>query len=397
MPAKAGIHDFTSTLLAACLLPLLLLATPAHADGLRPAIAKPLQLAEHDISVKNFAAAQKQLAKADAVRDKTGAETLAIAQVHAAIDAAEKNYPAAAADYAALIGTGQLPAAQVTLMAQAEASMDYQAGNFAGTIATVKKYLPHDPQFTPLLLQSYLKTNDCPSLQDAVQKLASPPPETDLQMVAYCDATTKNTQGYQAAITALVADYPSPAYWSELLGMEQSVPDFSNNLALDFFRLKRATGVPAAAADYVNMTEAALESGLPNEAAAIINQGFSTGVLGTGADADRQQRLKILVTKRLGAAQSTAAQQLQTATAAQDQPTLFTIGLNDADGGNPAGIPLMATAIRSGKLTQPGQAELELGIAYHELGQQPSAKAMWQAVQGGGAPVELAKLWLYVR
>jgi hypothetical protein len=179
--------------------------------------------------------------------------------------------------------------------------------------------------------------------------------------------------------------------------MEQANPDFSNNLALDFFRLKLATGVPAAAADYVNMTEAALEAGLPNEANAIINNGFSTGVLGTGADADRQARLKTLVAKRLAAAKTGAAQQLQTATAAHDEPSLFTIGLDDADSGNATGIPLMATAIRSGKLTQPGQAELELGIAYHGLGQEANAKAMWTAVQGGGAPVEMAKLWLDVR
>jgi hypothetical protein len=383
--------------LAACCLPLFLLATPAHADGLRPAIAKPLQLAEHDIAIKNYPAAQKQLSKAQAVPAKTAGESLAIAQVHAAIDAAQQNYPAASADYAALIATGQLPAAQVTLMAQAEASMDYQAGNYAGTIATVKKYLPHDAQFTQLMLQSYLKTDDCASLEDAVQKLPAPPPETDLQMVAFCDANAKDTAGYRNAIAALVADYPTPAYWSELLSMEQANPDFSNNLALDFFRLKLATGVPAPAADYVNMTEAALEAGLPNEAAAIINHGFSTGVLGTGADADRQARLKTLVAKRLAAAKAGAMQQLQTATAAQDQPTLFTIGLEDADSGNVAGIPLMANAIRSGKLTQPGQAELELGIAYHELGQQANAKAMWTAVQGGGAPVEMAKLWLDVR
>jgi hypothetical protein len=375
----------------------MLAAGAAHAGGLRPAIAKPLQLAEHYISAQKYAAAEKQVAKAAAVRDKTAAEDLAIAQVHAAIDAAEQNYPAASADYAALIAAGQLPQAQVTLMAEAEASMDYQAGNFAGTIATVKKYLPHDPQFAPVLLQSYLKTNDCPALQEAVHNMPIPPPETDLQMVAFCDANAKDSAGYQATIATLVADYPTPAYWTELLGMEQANPDFSNNLALDFFRLKLATGVPAAAADYVNMTEAALEAGLPNEAVSIINHGFSTGVLGTGADADRQARLKTLAAKRLAAAQANAAQQLQTSTAAQDQPTLFTIGLNDADSGNAAGIPLMATAIRSGKLTQPGEAELELGIAYHELGQQPNAKAMWEAVQGGGAPVEMAKLWLDVR
>jgi len=367
---------------------LLLFASAAHADALRPAIAKPLQLAERDISTKKFDLAEKQVKKAEAVPDKTADETLAIAQVHAAIDAASQNYPAASADYAALIATGALPAGQVTLMAEAEASMDYQAGNFGGTIATVQKYLPHDPQFTSLLLQSYLKTNDCASLTGAVQKLPKPPPEVDLQMVAYCDANAKDTQGYQNAITMLVADYPTPAYWQQLLGMEAQNPDFSNQLALDFFRLKLATGVPASATEYMDMTEAALEAGLQNEASKIIGQGFSSGVLGTGPDADRQRRLKEMVARLLTAPMTLVA---------PDQPTSFAIGLNEADGGYAAGTALMANAIRSGKLTQPGQAELELGIAYHELGQTANAKAMWAAVQGGGAPVEMARLWMLVR
>jgi hypothetical protein len=109
-------------------------------------------------------------------------------------------------------------------------------------------------------------------------------------------------------------------------------------------------------------------------------------VLGSGPDADRQNRLKALVAKRQSAAQP--------AVAADDQPDLFDSGFNAVDGGNPAGLTQMADAIRSGKFTQPGQAELELGIAYYEAGEKANAEAMWNAVQGGGGAAELAKLWL---
>jgi hypothetical protein len=378
-----------------------LLVAPAcaHAQAvtLRPAIAKPLQAAERDLASRDFAAALKKVAQAAAVPDQTGAETLTIDQVRAAVDASRQDYPAAAADYAALIATGALPAAQVHVMAQAEASSDYQAGNYPGTIATVKAYLAGDPQFTALLLQSYLKLGQCGALAEAVGRIAAPPPETDLQMVAYCDAASKDDAGYLQAMTALVADYPSPAYWSQVLGLEAANPAFSNQLALDFFRLKLAAGVAASAPEFMDMTQAALQAELPNEAASIIDEGYADGVLGRGTDADRQARLKALVAQRQAAANASPAQQAQAAAAAKDEATLFDIGFNEVDGGNAAGLGLMADAIRSGGLPAPGPAELELGIAYREAGQTASARAMWRAVQGGGAPVELAGLWLDLR
>jgi len=369
----------------------------AFADGLRPVIATPLQTAERELSAREFGAALKAVAKAEAVADKTAYETLTIDRVRAAIDASRQDYAAAAADYGAIIATGSLAPDELHTMAQAEASSDYRAGNYAGAIATIKAYLPGDPQFQTILLQSYLKTGACGQLTAAASKLAKPPPETDLQMVAYCDATAKDTEAYGNAMAMLVAYYPNPTYWSELLGVEQANPAFSDQLALDFFRLKLAAGVAVTEPEYMDMTQAALQAGLANEAASIINQGYTSGVLGAGADADRQGRLKALVVKRQAAADGNVAQQVQTADAAQDQPTLFAIGFNEVDGGNPAGLDLMANAIRSGKLSRPGQAELELGIAYREAGQEPNAKAMWRNVQGGDGAADLAKLWLYVR
>jgi hypothetical protein len=361
---------------------LFLCSAPAYADALRPAIAAPLQAAERYLSEGEYGMAEKKLAQAEAVPGKSADESFTIGQVRAAIDSGRHDYAAAASDYAALIGSGELGPDQVSLMAEAEASDDYQAGDYGGAIRTIKAYLPGDPRFTPILLQSYLKTNDCAALDAYVSRQARPA-EANLQMAAYCDATIKNDAAYQAMIEKLVRYYPSPAYWTQLLGLAQSNPAFSDQLALDFFRLKLAAGVAGTEPEYMDMAQTALQGGLPNEAAKIMAQGFATGVLGSGPDAARQARLKALV------------QQRQTAAAPvdDDAASKFLAGFNQVDGGNSAGLGPMADAIRSGDLAQPGQAELELGIAYDEAGQTANAKAMFAAVQGGGGAADLARLW----
>ena len=370
---------FAKKELLACLL---LIASPAYADALRPAIAKPLQAAEHYLSQGEYALADKKLALAEAVPGKSSDETFTIGQVRAAIDSGRHDYAAAASDYASLIGSGELSSDQVSLMAQAEASDDFQAGDYAAAVRTIKAYLPDDPRFTPILLQSYIKTNDCAALDAYVSRQARPA-EANLQMAAYCDATTKNDTAYEQMIEKLVRYYPSPAYWTQLLGLAQSNPAFSDQLALDFFRLKLAAGVAATEPEYMDMTETALQAGLSNEAAKIMSQGFSSGILGSGPDATRQARLKALVQQRQAAVTA----------AADDAASKFLAGFNQVDGGNAAGLGPMADAIRSGQLAQPGQAELELGIAYDEAGQKANAKAMFAAVQGGDGAADLAKLW----
>jgi len=330
--------------------------------------------------------AEKKVELAEAVPDKSADESFTIGQVRAAIDSGRHDYAAAAADYASLIGSGELSSDQVSLMAEAEASDDYQAGDYAGAIRTIKAYLPGDPRFTPILLQSYLKTNDCAALDTYVFRQARPT-EANLQMAAYCDATAKNDAAYEKVIEKLVQDYPSPAYWTQLLGLAQANPAFSDQLALDFFRLKLAAGVAATEPEYMDMAQTALQGGLPNEAAKIMAQGYATGVLGSGPDAARQARLKTLVQQRQTAA----------APAADDEASKFLAGFNQVDGGNTAGLGPMADAIRSGQLAQPGQAELELGIAYDEAGQTANARAMFAAVQGGDGAADLAKLWSYLK
>ena len=368
----------------------------ARADTLRPAVAKPLQLAEKYLAAHQYGAALKQLAHANAVPDQTTTETVTIDQVRAAIDATSGDAAAAGRDYATLLATGALTPAQTTQVAQAEASLQYQAADYAGAIKTITAYLPRDPRYRPILLQSYEQLGNCGALTHAVAQAARPP-ETELQMVDYCDAKAKDSAGYLATTEELVKDYPSPAYWSDLLAQLQSKPEFADRLALDFFRLKLAAAVPATEPEYMEYTQEAVQEGLTNEATKIIAQGFSSGVLGSGPDADRQARLKALVATRTAAANAGLASATQRAIAANDFPTLFVIGFNRVDGGDAQGLGLMEQSIRSGAMSQPGQAELELGMAYREAGQTAKADAMFTHVQGGDGAAELATLWRELR
>jgi hypothetical protein len=368
----------------------------ASADTLRPEVARPLLAAEHAMNAHKYDVATTELNRADAASNKTPDEILDIDKMRAALDASRGDRAAAAQDYARLIATGQLSGAEVTSMAGGEASADYEIGNYAATAATIKRYLPNDAQFHPLLLQSYLKLNDCAALDAAVLPAhpAHAPAATEIQMVAYCYATAKNIPAYTGAMIALVKYDPSPQNWSNLLGVMGSNPAFSDRLSIDYFRLRLAVGSPVTETEFMNQTEDALQAGLPNAAASFFAQGYAAKVLGTGPDASRQQRLDVLIKQRQAAATPAAT---QTALATKDYGALFADGLNAVDGGDAGGLTFMEQAIRSGQLTQLPQAELEMGIAYHETGQQPKALAMWRGIPPTDPSGQLAQLWSLVR
>ena len=82
-------------------------------------------------------------------------------------------------------------------------------------------------------------------------------------------------------------------YLSDLPGKS----GFSSRFSLDLLRLRLASGNMTTAADYMEMGQLLLQAQLPAEAKAVVDKGYAAGVLGTGAEAARQQRLRDLVNK----------------------------------------------------------------------------------------------------
>ncbi|WP_375211440.1 hypothetical protein [Hyphococcus sp.] len=72
------------------------------------------------------------------------------------------------------------------------------------------------------------------------------------------------------------------------VGIHLAISAFnSNRQARDLMRLKLATGNLSRTEDFMEMTQLALQAGLPTEGKAIVEKGFAAGALGTGAEAER--------------------------------------------------------------------------------------------------------------
>src|SRR4029453_2953711 len=158
-----------------------------------------------------------------------------------------------------------------------------------------------NPQLTQLLAYVSSQSGDYASIaKDAQAAIAAAeaagrkPEEADPLRLADAQQRTGNAAGQAATLEKLLAHYPKKEYWGIFLGRLQAKPGFSGRLALDLYRIRLATGNVTSAEDYVEMAQLALQERQAAEAKKILDQGFKTGVLGKGEQAERQKRLLAL-------------------------------------------------------------------------------------------------------
>jgi hypothetical protein len=290
-------------------------------------------------------------------------------------------------------------------MEQAIAVNHYKAKDYAKAAQWTQRYFKeggNDPAMRSVLLQSYYLGNDCASvnkmLGSAVESEGTngrKPSEEELQILANCYLRQKDTGGYVAAIEKLVVYYPKKEYWTDLLSRVQKKPGFSDRLGVNVYRLRFATGNAGTANDYMEMAQLAMQAGVPAEAKAVLDKGYSAGVLGKGDQAERHKRLKDLVEKALADSQKTRAQDEKDALAAKDGNDLVKVGLNYVYEGNAAkGLPLVEQGIKKGGLKRPDDAKLRLGEAQLFAGQRSRAVQTLREVKGTDGTADIARLWV---
>src|SRR6185437_2474358 len=100
------------------------------------------------------------------------------------------------------------------------------------------------------------------------------------------DCTTK-------ALEKLVAYYPKPEYWKQLLysmAQDKGV-NSSDRTTLQLYRLMAEVDVLQRPEDYTEMAQLAIEQGSPGEAEHILQKGFDKGVFTDPRMKDKNQRL----------------------------------------------------------------------------------------------------------
>ena len=375
----------------------------AHAQ-VRPEIGKPLQQAAEYLKANRAKDALAKIREAEAVPNKTAAEQLTIERMRATAAARAGDTQLAIKSFEATLASGKLSPAEQAQSAEQLAFLYSQLKDWNKTREWAQKARQlgaSSAEIDKLLAFVNSQSGDYAAIArdaqaavEAAEKAGRKPEEADLLRLADALRRMGNNTGQAVVLEKLISYYPKREYWEIVLGRIQSKPGFSRRLTLDVMRLKRETKTLESPEDYVEMTQLALQNGQAAEAKAVIDEGFARGLLGKGADAERQKRLLALAAQKANdAPRDLAAAESETTDAnAMIRIGLAFTGLGQFD----RGIALIQKGIASGGLKHPDDARLALGIAQHRAGNRAKAAEAFRAVKGTDGAADLARLWMRV-
>jgi hypothetical protein len=233
----------------------------------------------------------------------------------------------------------------------------------------------------------------------AAESAGRRPDEDDLLRLADAYRHTGNKAGDMQVKEKLVTYYPSNKqyvgiYLSDLPGKS----GFSSRFSLDLLRLRLASGNLTSADDFVEMAQLLLQAQVPAEAKVVLDKGYAAGVLGTGAQAARQQRLRDLVNKTAADSAASLAKRTADAKAGKTGDDLVAIGAEYASMGKyDEGIDLMQQGIAKDSLKHPDDAKLRLGVAMLQSGKgKAAAVKQLRTVQGTDGGPEVARAYIAI-
>ncbi|WP_428374437.1 hypothetical protein [Lichenicoccus sp.] len=382
-----------------------LLSPPAQAqEALRPVVGKPLQKAQALAHQGNFPGALAQINIAEAARDKTANESFVIDEMRAAVAQQSGDFKSAIGADDVLLKSGRVPAAEQQRLLMAEASSYYQLRDYAGTIAAIDRYHKAggaSPALETLLIQCYYLQKDyvrAAAVQSAqIQaelRARQTPPEGQLQLLANCQLQSRDNAGLTHTMTLLVTYYPKPEYWAQLMQGLRANPNVPDRLQFDIDRLRLEVGLLTSTQDFMDMTEMAVQNGLPHQGLVVMDKGYASGALGRDPQAARETRLKALVEKTVAEKRASIATDEASARSQPNGNALLAVGYSYVDLGQyPKGIAVMKEAVAKGGLLNPEDAQLHLGLAELASGDKAAATATLQNVHGTDGAGDLAQLW----
>jgi hypothetical protein len=378
--------------------------TSAHAQGMRPEVGKPLQQASDLLKAGKAKEALAKVREAEAVGGKSANEQITVDRMKAAAAQRAGDVGTAIQALESLFDRvggaekGQVAEQIANSYAQQRSNAKanewvakaVQAGNNGGGIRQLQSYLQSAGGDYAAIAR------DAQAAVSGAEQAGRRPGEDDLLRLADAQQRLGNMGAYGNTLEKLLLNYPKKDYWNAYLGRLPRKAGFSGRYELDVMRLRLASGTLTKTEEYMEMAQLALQAGLPAEGRRIAEQGYKLGVLGTGAEAARHQRLRDLAVKQEESVKAGLAARATEAATEPEGDALVNIGyafvsLGDVD----QGIKLIEQGIAKGKLKRPDEARLRLGMAQLQSSSAKSkATATLRSVKGTDGTAEIARLWL---
>jgi tetratricopeptide (TPR) repeat protein len=369
------------------------------------AVGVPLQAAQKAMAAKQWDAALAEIKKAQAVEKRTPEEDYQIDEFLGYILVQQKKYGQAAPVFERMLNSGLVPADQVDDRTKAVAQMYFQEKDYKKSAEWTKKWLakhPGDEDMSVLLGQTQYLTEDLKGAAATMsqviandEKAGRTPKENHLQILLSSQFKQDNKDGVADALKKMVRYYPQPQYWENLTDIYRRKTT-SDRVTLGFYRLMNEVGVLKDKGDYVEMSQLAIEAGVPGEAEAAMQKGIDSGVLKSDdkTEQGRYTRLLEAAKKQAAADRASLAQQAKDAEkATQGQPS---VGLGQAYlsyGMYDEAIAALQAGLKKGGVTDADEAQISLGIAQIKKGQKDAARQAFKTVKPDSKWADLATLW----
>lgn len=401
-----GVLSCARRLLGLLLLAVLAFGSVAQAEEpLRAEVGKHLQAAQDLMQKGRAKEALAQISEADAVSGKNAYESFTIERMRASVAAASGDNALAARSFEAVVAANKLPPADQLKTIEALGGTYYRLQNYQKSAIWVARYLKEggtDPAMRALLAQDFYLAGDYAGAARELQTEfangesgGKAPGEDRLQMLLACQRRLKDGAGYVNTMEKLVTLYPKKEYWSDLVQRVETRNGFSDRLQIDLYRFKLAHGFITQPTQIMELAQLALQAGYPSLGKKAMDQGFSSGLLGKGATADREQRLRALVEDTLKSSQRDLPKTLKEAHENRDGIALINLGAQLVDAGDSKqGTALAEEGFQKGNFNHPDDARLRLGELYIAAHQDAKANNLLKAVGGKDGAADVAHLWL---
>jgi len=369
-------------------------------------LTKPLSAAQDDLAQKKYDEALTQLQQADAFAKKTPYDQHLINHFYAYAYLGTKDMDQALKHFEAQVDDGFSEGEDKQRLLVLIAKVAYQAKNFDKAIDYGSRAITSgaaDPELGTLVGQAYYLKGDWKGTQKfehdlvegEINKGATP---ESLQLQLWHDACYKaNDQSCQVeALKKLVAYYPKPEYWEELLSVLASNPAQNDRSELQLYRLMLEVNVLKRANEYSDMARLARSQGSPGEAQQVLEKGFANNVFTDAAQKESNQ-------KALDSAKKVAAGDVASLPALEKEAATASTGSKSVAAGYAylgyqqydKAADLLSKGLAKGGLSPQDEAgaRLLLGIAQLRGGKKDDAVQTFQAVKGDPLLEQIAGLW----
>jgi hypothetical protein len=368
------------------------------------AASKPLKAAKDAADAKKYPEALEELKKAEALTDRTPYDTHVMNELFGFVYVRTQQYPEAAKVLEAGLNDGFLEPAEVDSRLKALAQVNYQIKNYDKAIefgTRVIKAGQADDDMITLVSQAYYIKEDykgtikfIDELTDSQIKAGKQPKEQALNLGLSACVKMDDNDCATKALERLVAYYPKPNYWQNLLQTMFTQPGMTDKNLLQIYRLASAVDGMRGADDYMEYAQLAIEAGSPGEAEAILEKGTAKNVFTDPKIADRSKRLLENAKKQAEQDRATLDKIAKDAAAGKTGDKDVSIGLayisyQQYD----KAVEAINRGLAKPGVQNMGEAQLLLGIAQLGAGHKDEAQKAFNAVKGDAKLERIANLW----